>query len=60
MRQKNNKELIELIKVRLTYFKDLIEKMSQDEIKTEKTDKILEIVKFLILIKEFKNNKVQV
>ena len=32
----------------MTYFKDLIEKMSQDEIKTEKTDKILEIVKEIL------------
>ena len=63
MRQKIKKdnELIELIKVRWSYFKDVIEKMSEDEIKTEKTDKILKLLKkFLILIKEFEKNKVQV
>ena len=43
-KNKNN-ELVELIKVRWSNLKDVIEKMSEDEIKTEKTDKILETVK---------------
>ena len=43
-KNKNN-ELVELIKVRWSNLKDVIEKMSEDEIKTEKPDKILEIVK---------------
>ena len=64
MRQKNknkNNELVQLIKVRWSDLKDVIEKMSEDEIKTEKPDKILEIVKkFLILIKEFESYKVYV
>ena len=59
-KNKNN-ELVELIKVRWSNLKDVIEKMSEDEIKTEKPDKILEIVKkFLILIKEFESYKVYV
>ena len=59
-KNKNN-ESVELIKVRWSNSKDVIEKMSEDEIKTEKTDKILKLLKkFLILIKEFEKNKVQV
>ena len=39
MRQKNKKdnELVELIKVRWSNLKDVIEKMSEDEIKIKKT-----------------------
>ena len=51
MRQKNknkNNELVQLIKVRWSDLKDVIEKMSEDEIKTEKPDKILEIVKEIL------------
>ena len=46
MRQKknNNNELVELIKVRWSNLKDEIEKMTQDEIKTERPYKILEII----------------
>ena len=59
-KNKNN-ESVELIKVRWSNSKDVIEKMSEDEIKTEKTDKILKLLKkFLILIKEFEKNKVKV
>ena len=48
-RNKNkNNELVELIKVRWSNLKDVIEKMSEDEIKTEKPDKILEIVKEIL------------
>ena len=43
-----NKELVELIKLRWSNSKDVIEKMSEDEIKTEKTDKILETVKEIL------------
>ena len=46
-KNKNN-ELVELIKVRWSNLKDVIEKMSEDEIKTEKPDKILEIVKEIL------------
>ena len=46
-KNKNN-ESVELIKVRWSNSKDVIEKMSEDEIKTEKTDKILEIVKEIL------------
>ena len=53
-KNKNN-ELVELIKVRWSNLKDVIEKMSEDEIKTEKPDKILEIVKEIL---DF-NNRIQ-
>ena len=43
-KNKNN-ELVELIKVRWSNLKDEIEKMTQDEIKTERPYKILEIIK---------------
>ena len=46
-KNKNN-ELVELIKVRWSNLKDVIEKMSEDEIKTEKPDKMLEIVKEIL------------
>ena len=46
-KNKNN-ELVELIKVRWSNLKDVIEKMSEDEIKIEKPDKILEIVKEIL------------
>ena len=46
-KNKNN-ELVELIKVRWSNLKDVTEKMSEDEIKTEKPDKILEIVKEIL------------
>ena len=50
MRQKknNNNELVELIKVRWSNLKDEIEKMTQDEIKTERPYKILEIIKEIL------------
>ena len=44
----NNNELVELIRVRWSNLKNVIEKMSKDEIKTEKPDKILEIVKEIL------------
>ena len=48
-RNKNkSNELVELIKVRWSNLKDVIEKMSEDEIKTEKPDKILEIVEEIL------------
>ena len=43
--KKENSELLELIKVRWSSLKDETEKMSKEEIKTEKPHKILEIVK---------------
>ena len=44
----NNNELVELIRVRWSNLKNVIEKMSKDEIKTEKPDKILEIIKEIL------------
>ena len=44
----NNNELVELIRVRWSNLKNVIEKMSKDEIETEKPDKILEIVKEIL------------
>ena len=46
--KKKNNELVELIKVRWNNLKNVIEKMSKDEIKTEKPDKILEIIKEIL------------
>ena len=46
-RNKSN-ELVELIKVRWSNLKDQIKKMSEDEKKTEKPDKILKIVKEIL------------
>ena len=43
--KKENNELVKLIRVRWSNLKDEIDKMSEDEKETEKTDKILEIVK---------------
>ena len=40
--------LVELVKGRWSNLKDEIKKMSEDEIKTEKPDKILEIVKEIL------------
>ena len=50
MRQKKakNNELEELIKVRWGNLKDEIKEMSEDEIKAEKPNKILEIVKEIL------------
>ena len=53
-KNKNN-ELVDLIKVKWSNLKDVIEKMSADEITTEKPDKILEIVKEIL---DF-NNRIQ-
>ena len=46
-KNKNNK-LVELIKVRWSNIKDEIETMTEDEIKTEKPHKRLEIVKEIL------------
>ena len=46
-KNKNN-ELVELIKVRWSNLKDEIKKMSEDEKRTEKPDKILKIVKEIL------------
>ena len=46
-KNKNN-ELVEKVKNRWSNLKDVIEEMSEDEIKTEKPDKILEIVKEIL------------
>ena len=46
-KNKNN-ELVEKVKNRWNNLKDVIEEMSEDEIKTEKPDKILEIVKEIL------------
>ena len=46
--KKKNNELEELIKVRWGNLKDEIKEMSEDEIKTEKPNKILEIVKEIL------------
>ena len=46
-KNKNN-ELVEKVKNRWSNLKDVIEEMTEDEIKTEKPDKILEIVKEIL------------
>ena len=46
-KNKNN-ELVELINFRWSNLKDEIEKMTENEIKTEKPHKILEIVKEIL------------
>ena len=46
--KKKNNELEELIKVRWANLKDEIKEMSEDEIKTGKPNKILEIVKEIL------------
>ena len=46
--KKKNNDLVELIKVRWGNLKDEIKEMSEDEIKTEKPNKILEIVKDIL------------
>ena len=46
-RNENNK-LVDIIKSRLTDFKNEIEKMSEDEIKNEKRYKIVHIVEKII------------
>ena len=43
--KKKKNELVELIKTRWSDLKDEIEKMSEDEIKSERPHKILQIVK---------------
>ena len=43
--KKKKNELVELIKARWSDLKDEIEKMSEDEIKSERPHKILQIVK---------------
>ena len=47
--KKENNELVKLIRVRWSNLKDEIDKMSEDEKETEKTDKILEIVKEIFI-----------
>ena len=50
MRQKmkKKKDLVELIQIKWSNLKDEIEKMSKDETKAEKPDKILEIVEEIV------------
>ena len=43
--KKKKNELVELIKTRWSDLKDEIEKMSEDEIKSERPHKILQIIK---------------